>query len=246
MTDKIQLDVNKLIEVSKNYKNKDLYLCLQSFGKRVDFSHMYYDKFCEVYDEMKFDGGIMIFEDYDVRLSYESYSIAFLQNMHSVCDSIPFLINAISGPMKVKKKTSQCQLLDGECSKIVSEEVVEIEEYKIGWNDYFFDSMKFHHPKAIELLAKLKEFSKDVQFIMLKDFVNQSKHKYLTRIVNNSVSLYYEEFSYTTKNSSGKSTVHNIEKQEVKKFMADCHDEIFPRIFDLYSCLYSSLEKDLM
>lgn len=172
--------------------------------------------------------------------------LLFLQNIHSTCDSLPYLINAISGPLKVKSKTSQCKQEKNECKKIIMKEIIHIDENRIGWNDYFFDGVKQTFPKASDLLSKMKKFSKDEDFIKLRDFVNQSKHKYLTRIVNDKKALYYEEFSYTIKNNNGNKTIKKIEKQEVKQFMTDCHDKIFPKIFDIYNCLYMSLKENLM
>lgn len=75
--EKIEINISELMSVSNNLHCKDLNLSLQSFCKRVEFSHIYFKKFCDVVDQMVFDGVIKFFDNHEERLNYESYSIAF-------------------------------------------------------------------------------------------------------------------------------------------------------------------------
>lgn len=233
--------VQDLIELSNKKESKDLHLALQSFAKRIEFSGYYYDKFIEIHEQYECGNvsSALKFERY--RLDIEAYSVAFLHNIHAACDSLPYLIYTVLGDMKTIKKSSSCVNDGKECKKEVTEQILDLEERGVGFNQSFFDSFKLSYPADDILHAKLLEFSKNDTFSKLRAFVNQSKHKYLTRVFFGLDGIYYDDFSYITFEGR-KKVEHHVNKLDIQQFLKLCHNELFSLVFAIYKELFTTLE----
>lgn len=91
--------------------------------------------------------------------AYNAEVIAFLQNVHALCDSLPYILNLYF-------------------------RVHDFSYRKIGWNKITLNLLEDAARETGEenLSTRLKEFSKNDLFIKLQDLVNCAKHKHLIPI----------------------------------------------------------------
>lgn len=152
-----------------------LHLVLQSFNKRVEYNHYYYQQFFEATDL-----SILLSERLDsrpikrelIRVTYEANVTSFLSNLHALIDSIPYLINLL-------------------------EERVESDGWGIAWKRKFIN--RYAESTFYEDIVSVYN---DKNLWRLKGLVNQSKHQYLPRIKNTFSSIVFEKISYEIENDA--------------------------------------------
>ncbi len=105
-------------------------------------------------------------DELSIRTLYEANAFAFINNLHALVDSLPFILNIIFNTK-------------------------EIDNTRIGWNPDFIEKYK-----DFPFSSRLENFQKNQLFIKLKGLTNTSKHKYLTRIKNDFKKLSFETISY--------------------------------------------------
>jgi hypothetical protein len=163
---KIELSRSQPLEIHR------LEISLQSIAKRVDYCKYHYQEF-----QRNSSVKALLTERIDrtingrsIRVLYEANSIAFLQNIHALIDSFPYVLN------------------------IINREIEDIESTNIGWNDNFIKKYKRY-----DFHTTLNELFSDITFHMVKGFVYRANHKHLIRIKNTYDELVFEEFTYHSK-----------------------------------------------
>ncbi|MES2025051.1 MAG: hypothetical protein V4448_05795 [Pseudomonadota bacterium] len=167
------------------------------------------------------------------RLNAEVFG--FLQNLHAVCDSFPYILNLI-----IKR--------------------VDIEDSNVGWSDKFLknyvtsiaDYQKNLNGQSISapLSEALTAFQKNEYFAQLKGVVNKIKHKYLIPIMYDKGIIYFETYSYRSYLSQDEllskaiEKFSNLESQDVEKFIVNCHDKLWPDLCDLFDLLIVDMEME--
>jgi hypothetical protein len=232
------IHINEIVNAGgSNPAKDDLNLSLQSFAKRCDYSRLHYHELQKYSHPEKLlleRGGIRLTEGGDIfpqRQYYEAHTIALAQNLHSACDSIPLMITLALGRKKIHNK--------------------DFQESRVGWNLATLNYLKSTSLFQEKLITNFERFAASEDFLMLKGLVNQSKHKFLVRIVNDSSKLYFEKIRYypqawdgaspvrkdLTLDSSGMATMENL---SVVNFMARCHNRLLPRLYILVSRMHQA------
>jgi len=168
-----RLDLKGLIDlVDQEHKEKYnlLDLALQSIAKRQFYCLYHFDEFIRQSNQK----ALLIdrfnhyeFPERSIRTSYEANALAFLQNLHALFDSYPFILN------------------------LLFEVELNLENRNIGWNKSFIKKFK-----NFPFYNELTSFWNDIIFCQLKGFVNRGKHKHLIRIQNKVKALIFEDFTY--------------------------------------------------
>lgn len=161
---KIELSITSPIEI------QCLEVALQSIAKRIEYCKYHYDEFIANSDSNalfidRFDSSDL--RNISIRTKYEANTVAFLQNLHALVDSFPYVLN------------------------IITRVVDDIESSKIGWNKEFIKKYTQY-----DFYNTLSSLSKNETFQMIKGLVNRTKHKHLVRIRNNTNNLIFDEFTY--------------------------------------------------
>jgi hypothetical protein len=110
-----------------------------------------------------------------------------------------------------------------------------IEAPSIGWNPEFLSKYT-----GRSFFASLKLISEDETFAKLKAITNRIKHKHIIRIRNTYESLLFDDFSYYF---AGK--VKDVKDEDVKKFLADCHDYLLPKYIGFWNEVKNCKASDL-
>lgn len=143
-----------------------------------------------------------------IRYVYEANIVAFLNGLHAVLDSFPYLLNLF---IPVYESPDS---IDIRWSKRF------VDKYK-GWCFY----------------ANLRDFILDPTFNDVKGYINTTKHKYLIRISNNYKSIEFEEYNFRCPELThdGKIVYRNkaVPRQDAIAFLNKCHDYLIPRFFGL-------------
>lgn len=232
------IDIDGILNASgKNPAKYDLNLSLQSFAKRCDYSRLNYHELQKYSTEEKLileRSGMRFTEGGDVfpqRQYYEANTIALAQNLHAACDSIPLMMTFLLGRPKLNNK--------------------EFSETKIGWNRETLKYLETTSSSNQKLLLIFKRFSANEDFLILKNLVNHSKHKFLIRILNDGSSINFEKITYYPQawrggpslrrsvilNEFGMATVENL---NVVEFMRRCHNNLLPRLYLLVSRMHEA------
>lgn len=144
----------------------------------------------------------------EYRYVYEANIIGFLNSLHALLDSFPYLLNLVIP--KVSNPNSPA----------------------IGWNAKFIEKYRDH-----TFYGVLKRFMLERIFNIVKSYVNTSKHKHLVGIVNNWAALEFEEFEAKLPTSAENGDIQylkeHIPRKDAIQFLAECHDELVPKFFDL-------------
>lgn len=171
------LNIATLVELKKKDLNQSdpteiqrLNIALQSIAKRLEYCKYHHDQLIA-------NSGIeLLFTDrfsssnpekISIRTIYEANTVAFLQNLHSLIDSLPYALN------------------------IIFRVVDDIESPNIGWNDDFINKYNSH-----AFFGALSDLHHDETFQKIKGFTNRTKHKHLIRIKNKINQLVFDDFSY--------------------------------------------------
>lgn len=228
----IPLFLSTLEPASSSYN--ELSLVLQSVAKRSQYGALHFHELGKCIGESKLElerAGLM-FKDagniHDNRTYYEAHIVAFVQNLHAVCDSFPHVVPLMLGPLRYLDKNRNPVLLP---------------KSQHGWSKRFFDAVVYSNPSAAKLHRRLERFMSDTDFLILKGLVNQNKHQYLARILNYRTHLCFEKIEYQDKADKGKKVV--LKDVDAVAFMMRCHNKLFPKIFILFWTLRkASLDKN--
>lgn len=154
-------------------------------------------------------------ENVTVRYVYEANIVAFLNSLHAVLDSFPYLLNLFI-PVHDNPDSTE-----------------------IKWNERFIEKYKdycFRDP--------LRDFMLDSTFNKVKGYVNTTKHKHLIRIANTYKSIEFEEYSFKCPSlvNGGKIVYQEqvVPRQDAIAFIGECHDALIPRFFDLCNNVISA------
>lgn len=225
------------VDDSSAMKN-DLNLALQSVAKRANFSHLHFHelfKYATSRNLMLERAGIEFTDAGDVsthRTQYEANTFALAQNLHSACDSFPFVITLMLGELVHHKKPMRPS--------------------RIGWNENTYISLCATFPKQKKLHRQFISFAKDKDFLMLKGLVNQTKHMFLVRILNLETHISFEKFRYypyawkgndrdgVKKNTIASSEMVLADNINILEFMQRFHNRLLPKLFILFWRLYEA------
>lgn len=147
-------------------------------------------------------------ETVPLRYIYEANIVAFLNSLHALLDSFPYLINLF-----IPVSSSPDSL-------------------SIKWNEKFIQKYK-----SMEFYDELLDFMIDDNFNKIKGYVNTTKHKHLIRIANKRNHLEIEDYSYRRPflNDQGRVDFHDeiAVGKDALLFIQECHDDLIPKFFDL-------------
>lgn len=208
-------------------------LIFNTITKRKDFSELHYYEFTKCFGEgahlLEMERAGLLFTDagkrHNNRIHYEANIFAFVQNLHALCDSFPYVASRVLGPLEFTGKKGKQKLSKRLC----------------GWNDVFFKSIEETHPQLTEFSTQIQRFSSEKTFLLLRGLVNQCKHQYLPRILNNYKSLHFEAIEYTDMN--GKQC--REENLDAGVLMRHWHNRLLRRLFFLYVRLHRARLKQL-
>ncbi|WP_438455221.1 hypothetical protein [Vreelandella venusta] len=215
-----QLDIGRFISLKKQELGAadsdsivKLEVSTQSIYRWLQYCEYHYVNLVDTATEpnLRFD-RISVYrragETVPVRYVYEANIAAFLNSLHALLDSFPYLLNLFIPVMEDPESTS------------------------IKWHESFikkYDGMAFYD----ELIGLLM----DTTFHKVKGYVNTIKHKHLIRISNQWNHLEFEEYSYKQpcRDAQGriKFQTEIVAGENVVSFIEECHDELIPKLFNL-------------
>jgi hypothetical protein len=206
----------------------ELSLALYSVGKRSDFAHLHYHEVIKCMDnKLELERAGLIFTDagniHPNRTYYEANIFAFVQNLHAVCDSFPYIVFLMLGPLRYTDK-------DGG--------IANLRQSQCSWSANFLAAVVETFPLQTKLHRKLKRFMGDREFLVLKGLVNQCKHQHLVRILNNFTHLTFEKIEYFDKPVKGNKIT--LMDEDVDVLMKKCHNKLFPKLFILFWTLHQA------
>ncbi|EJC6798918.1 hypothetical protein RGL59_004562 [Vibrio parahaemolyticus] len=140
------------------------------------------------------------------RIVYEAHIVAFMNNLHSMLDSFPYVLNLF-----IRK--------------------FEIDSTSVGWNKKFIERYK-----NLDFYHQLLSFFVDVDFQKVKGYVNNIKHKHLIRIGNVDGCLEFETYKcrvpYTNEGNILFSEIE-VTRDNVITFIKDCFNRLIDKFFEL-------------
>jgi len=144
-----------------------------SINRRLDIVHYHYDNWLEVSEKGTYSARLVDRwggDGYINAIKYNAEVIAFLQNMHALCDTLPYIMNLYF-------------------------RVIDLENRSIGWNGRTFPQLvaaAVQNGEA-ELADRLTKFSEHPRFVELQSIVNSAKHKHLIPVFYKNSSAYFGE-----------------------------------------------------
>ena len=188
----------------------------QSFAKRVDYSIAYfyaYEEFANpeaISDDWETDFAGK--EGTNYRLYYEAQALAFLQNIHALCDTVPYAINKILMRSDKLKEPN--------------------------WNQDFINAVEDKFPNEPIFVETLKKFMQNDDFLRLKAYVNRAKHQHLVIIKNNGDYLYFDDFAYRLYTGSKNKDEAMAKGEKVEDFMLRVHKNLTGELMHIYNYMY--------
>jgi hypothetical protein len=130
-----------------------------SINRRLDAVHYHYENWFKVIEKGTYAAQLSVSLGGDGYINAPKYNaevIAFLQNTHALCDSLPYVLNLYL-------------------------RAFDLERRDIGWKK---DKLRALRDAAaangeVELAQHLESFAENTRFLKLQDIVNCSKHKHL-------------------------------------------------------------------
>lgn len=213
--DKLNLNISRFVELRENHKDIDLGKLketTQSIYHFIQYTHYHYHmiekstSFKNLRDDRLFqvtrEG-----ENVQLRFVYEANIVAFLNSLHSLLDSFPYLLNLFMPELRP-------------------------ESTDIKWNIKFikkYEKYSFYN----ELIA----FMFDENFNKVKGYVNTVKHKHLVQVANTIDNLEFIYFSYKQPfyDDEGKIKYKSVDvnRANVRQFIEDGHDKLIKKFFSL-------------
>jgi hypothetical protein len=213
------LNVERFVELKKqsltstdNVSLEQLEITSQSINRWVQYCQYHYFMLQEStsVEDLRHDKFLQIRrkgENVKLRFVYEANIAAFLNSLHALLDSFPYLLNLF---IPVMKPDSQ----------------------SIKWNINYLKKYKEY-----DFYDELITFMLDEDFNKVKGYVNTIKHKHLVRVANCEEYLEFESFNYKQPNIRQDGTVEYdskiAERDDVMVFLKDCHNELIPNFFGL-------------
>lgn len=216
-----QLDIGKFLSLKKQEigdKNNELIvnleICTQSIHRWLQYCEYHYVNLKEAVKEpnLYLDRTLSFRrsgETVPVRYVYEANIAAFLNSLHALLDSFPYLLNLF---IQVKDNS---------------------ESTDIKWHHNFINKYQgfAFYDELIGLLM-------DSTFHKVKGYVNTIKHKHLIRISNQWGHLEFEAFTYKRpycdeKGGDIKFRPESVTGQHVMSFIEECHNKLIPKLFNL-------------
>ncbi|PLY11756.1 MAG: hypothetical protein C0631_19005 [Sedimenticola sp.] len=158
-------------------------------------------------------------ETVTVRYVYEANIAAFLNSLHALLDSFPYLLYLF-----IPRGKSNFR--------------------ELKWNKEFIDRYKDE-----SFYDELMNFLLDRTFNKVKGYVNTIKHKHLIRISNKWDHLEFEEYQYRQPYRDGQGGVmyqdEVVAGENVLTFIEACHDELIPKLFSLCNSILQSKASEL-
>lgn len=155
-------------------------------------------------------------ESVEYRYVYEANIIGFLNSLHALLDSFPYLLNLVIPKFSNPNPTA------------------------IRWDAKFIEKYR-----GYAFYDELKAFMLEKAFNIVKSYVNTSKHKHLIRIANNRSSLEFEEFEAKLPVLAGSDNIYYLKelvpRQGAIQFLTECHDELVPKFFVLCRTIETSV-----
>lgn len=188
----------------------------QSFAKRVDYSIAYfyaYEEFANpeaISDDWETDFAGK--EGTNYRLYYEAQALAFLQNIHALCDTVPYAISKI--------------LLKDNSGDFVK------------WDKNLIKSVQNKFEKETHFIEVLNAFMKNDDFLRLKAYVNRAKHQNLVIIKNNGDYLYFDDFAYCLYTGPKNKDEAMAKGEKVEEFMLRVHKNLTGELMHIYNYMY--------
>jgi hypothetical protein len=206
---------------------------VNTIHKRNDYSVLHYEACLKCIGDgaylLELERGGIVFTDagnrHQNRVHYEANILAFAQNLHALCDSFPFAVSRILSPLHYTGKKGKQALSKKQC----------------GWNPVFFKAVGETHPRLTEFLSQLHRFASNKDFLLLRGLVNQCKHQYLPRILNQGTSLHFELIEY----ADATGTLCSQANLDAKVLMMRWHNRLLRRLYLLYIDLYRARLKQL-
>jgi hypothetical protein len=214
-----------LWKIENGHSSPELHKALQSIPKRLGFCIYHFDLLIEMVDtpsHIAFDSHGEFTRPnkrVSLRVEYEANFYAFVQGLHALIDSLPFILFLY--------------------------EPVATEAHKANWNKGFLKHYKHGYPYYPEL----KKLFLNKRFHQIKGLVNLAKHGYLVRIMNSAVSLEIEEFTFKMPSNMNSSLADSSEltvpRQNLITFLMDCHNELIPEYLNLFNQIMNKKAADL-
>ena len=216
-----QLEIRRFISLKREENDNDnsdiidkLEICTQSIVRWQKYCEYHYANLLETATKsnLRLDRISITYrqrgETVPVRYVYEANIAAFLNSLHALLDSFPYLLNLF-----INKQT-------------------DTESTSITWNEKFikkYQDMAFYD--------ELIDFLMDTTFNKVKGYVNTIKHKHLIRISNHFDHLEFEKYTYKQpcRNEQGKINFQPkiVAAENVVHFIEKCYNELIPKFFDL-------------
>lgn len=215
-----QLDIDKFLVLRKQESGTDdsnlivkLEVCTQSIHRWLQYCEYHYVNLVNAAAEpnLKLDMNSSYRragETVTVRYVYEANIAAFLNSLHALLDSFPYLLNLFIPVSNDPESTS------------------------IKWQESFikkYESMAFYD--------ELMSFLMDETFHKVKGYANTIKHKHLIRILNQWNHLEFEEYIYKKPYRDEQGKVRFMPEivvgENVITYIEECHDELIPKFFNL-------------
>jgi hypothetical protein len=223
-----QLDISTILQSidSESPIHQKLSLVLFSFAKRNKFAEIFHHEImkCLMDSKLELERAGLIFTGpgnlHPNRTHYEAYIFAYVQNLHAIFDSVPYIIYLMLERLGYRTNTS---------FKLINKTTCK-------WSEPFMKSILESFPNQKKLCRKINNLANDRDFLILKGLVNQSKHQYLTRILNDSESLQFEEIEYFDKLENGEK--RTLILQNVEQLIRKWHNKLFPKLFILIWTLH--------
>ncbi|MEY4506862.1 MAG: hypothetical protein RL297_1440 [Pseudomonadota bacterium] len=144
----------------------DLYNSLQAIVKRQLYCEYHYDLFLKSTKPHGLIKERLSTSAEYIRIEYEANAIAFIEQLHSLFDSFPYVLKLIYSDLTSNTKDQQLR-----------------------WDEKFIDLFKEQF-----FYQSLSTFNANSLFKMLKEICNQAKHRYPVRIANKLIELRFEDF----------------------------------------------------
>lgn len=189
--------------------------CAQSIHRWLQYCQYHYVNLVDAVKEpnLSFDrisdyqrGGETVL----IRYVYEANIAAFLNSLHALLDSFPYLLNLFIPVISKSESTS------------------------IKWVENFLKKYK-----DMAFYNELVDFYMDCTFHKVKGYVNTIKHKHLIRILNQWDHLEFEEYVYKKpcRDDQGQLKPNfeseTVASENVIAFIEKCHNELIPKFFNL-------------
>ncbi|MBL4797701.1 MAG: hypothetical protein JKY50_09820 [Oleispira sp.] len=216
-----ELNIQSFVSLKKLEQGcylKRIEICSQSIYHWLQFCEYHYSTLIDAAttENLRRDRYLQIQrkgENVKLRFVYEAHISGFLNSLHSLLDSFPYLLHLF---IPISKN---------------------LKDQDIKWSKDFLCKYNDH-----DFFTTLIDFIEEENFQKVKGYVNRIKHKHLIRVSNQGGSLEFEEFDYRlpTDILNKKYQNKSVENQNVLEFIADCYDDLIPKFFTLCNAVLDS------